>query len=346
MNDYEILSEHDLVFEFSDYREFIKAIGPKDPVKNKTLPLKVPYSYGTLWRGASNLSHNLVPAALRPNNKDALVTYAGMNGGSQWLDREDWQIEYEFLALRNFFDQANTLGLQIPDEDGLIGSGGAFVDDSTPSKIDWPDKKLRPLLGLAQHHELPTRLLDWSRSHFIAAYFAASGAVSRLNEKFDEQFKTDSTVLDLVKAFPPDNIDSKLVVWTLNAGPMLIPQLGEHLKIEDLHLVGVIRHGNNHIVAQKGCFTLRTLSKDISIKDAVTDRRSLIKYTLDKRPDLLHFFKAYTLPITEAPELLIYLNSIGFSRSVIYPGYTGVVEDLKEQSSVRKLTRHYEISNS
>jgi hypothetical protein len=42
----------------------------------------------------------------------------------------------------------------------------------------WPPDQLLSLLALAQHHGLPTRLMDWSVNAYIAAYFAASKAAT------------------------------------------------------------------------------------------------------------------------------------------------------------------------
>lgn len=90
------------------------------------------------------------------------------------VDVDFWERE----LLRRFMNLLGRAGLPIPREESLPPR---FQTDKP-----WPDPAFEPLLALAQHSGVPTRLLDWTLSWKVAAYLAAVDAL-----------KTQSVALDV-----------------------------------------------------------------------------------------------------------------------------------------------------
>lgn len=268
-----------------------------------------------IFRGQSSSDWKLIPTSLRSGNLKRLKFY--LHGhfdppgvGTHPLDI----VEIEYQLLREFYKKADQKGLSVPDAPGIRNNIFLKFDnfsfrDSELSK-DWLPKQLYETAALAQHYGVPTRLLDWSYSPYIALYFALEGSLTR------ETLSGDISLWALDK----DYLNSILYgAGIFDAVKFITPQYEK----------------NPNLNAQKGLFTYIVNKRDENIFDlCLTEQLNRI-LGHDIRLEKSIFFK-HSMPAKEAAEAIIYLENLGVSASSIYPGYYGVAKEVMEKTLIRE----------
>ena len=278
-----------------------------------------------IYRGHSKSSYQLLPTALRKDLKKELWSLSGIgipvDNQSEW---EWWQIHVEYMLLLQFYRRCDSCGLYVPEVPRLrkcLNTDYSFDIEFLLKGEKWLPQDLYEIAGLAQHYGLLTRLLDWTSDFFTALYFASSGVIC------DKE----------------SNMDEAMVIWALNAS--YVDFLSSTTNRLPLRIIRPRYYGNPNLSAQRGLFTFWEIDKPYIEKEKPIEFLSGIKLVdrmpLDeqlngacpKEKDYDGLLYKIIIPVKYAKDIYQYLMRIGYGASKHFPGYYGVVKNMKDDSN-------------
>jgi hypothetical protein len=302
------------VIQVNTASEFIEYLRLTHPIWDMQVPGDTRWISREKWafRGQSNADWSLTPSAFRANAVLGFKPGAATPSSNQ-IDRKN----QERRALQDFLFFADRMGLKVPGDNIHFRVPQLPGYPSRPPIDFWPWESVLETLAIAQHHGVPTRLLDFTYDPMVAGFFAAYDAWETMGRP------------NIYKKLEQDGY---LAVWAIHL-PLIYTSVDNTFSSTPrLILVTAPRAENSYLHHQDGFFML-DVDADANgyppIEQAIDDiKRDLLskgetRYTGDQVFQL-------TLSWNHVPELLAKLWNELYNIAKLQPTHDKAVQALKD----------------
>lgn len=276
-----------------------------------------------------------------------------------FIHTEFSQAYNEYQYLNNFFIRCDESQLYVPEVRRMREimpwnlQGIEFMLDIYGKDKVWLPEGLYELATLAQHHGVPTRLLDWTQDLNVAIYFSVSGVIRRLNlpPKYTVEEAIKKRLNDISQHFNKTKVnveekENNLEIWAMDKRVALA-----HMGKNPLRIIHPRYHDNGNLGAQKGLLTFWEIKKpvkkdkekgfvpEIAWRDEKTLDEHITDFLLKEGEPSKPYLYRITLPETGISELYKFIKHNRCDASTLFPGYDGVVRCMKEDDMFNKILK-------